>query len=158
PVVWEGECYFSQRQEVPEGEPGRGGVAQSEHLAARALKEAVLRRYAATSRKADYLDHAKRMRGSPRYAASADLDAAVGFAHANGDAKRSQAVGNLGHAHVHAVWAYQGSKPFVDRARLYAAQGDTVVSADPRSDRVYWRKAVGPQPKEGEELLDSPLT
>src|SRR5262249_42140755 len=35
---------------------------------------------------------------------------------------------------------------------------DTVSAADPRSDHVYWKKSVGRQVEEGEELLDSPLT
>ena len=61
-------------------------------------------------------------------------------------------MGNLGHAHVHSVWAYQGSKPFASRGRLYAAHGETVSSADPRSDRVFWKKAVGPAPEAGQEL------
>ncbi|HEY3585941.1 MAG TPA: PQQ-binding-like beta-propeller repeat protein, partial [Myxococcaceae bacterium] len=158
PVVWEGQCYFSQREAVPEGDPARGGVYQSEHLAARHLKDAAFRQYRATSRKADYLDHIKRMRGSPRYAASAGKDAEVGFGHAKGSAKMHQAMANLGHAQVHSVWAYQGSKPFVSRGRLFAAHGDTVSAADPRSDQVFWKKALGLAPGGGEELLDSPLT
>ncbi len=158
PVVWEGECYFSQREAVAEGDPAQGGVYQSEHLAARKLKDAAFRQYRATSRKADYLDHLKRMRGSPRYAASAGMDADVGFGVAKGGAKMYQAMGNLGHAQVHSVWAYQGSKPFVSRGRLFAAHGDTVSAVDPRSDQVFWKKTIGPAPGEGEELLDSPLT
>jgi outer membrane protein assembly factor BamB len=69
-----------------------------------------------------------------------------------------QAMRNLGQAHVHAIWAYQGSKPFVSRGRLYAAHGDTVSSADPRSDQVFWKKTLGEQAEGGQELLDSPLT
>jgi Ca-activated chloride channel family protein len=158
PVIWEGECYFSQREAVPEGDPAHGGVYQSEHIAARRLKEMAFRQYRATSRKADYLDHAKRMRRSPRYAASAEKDAGVGVGGFKGSAKMHQAMGNLGHAQVHSVWAYQGSKPFVSRGRLFAAHGDTVSAADPRSDQVFWKKTLGPAPGEGEELLDSPLT
>jgi outer membrane protein assembly factor BamB len=133
-------------------------VSQTEHLSAWNVKDAAFRSYAETSRKADYLDHLKRSRRSPRYAASSVTDAAVGFASAKGDSKMYQAMKNLGHAQVHAVWAYQGSKPFVSRARLYAAQGDTVSSSDPQSDQVFWKKTVGPAPGEDKELLDSPLT
>jgi len=158
PAVWEGECYFSQRQEVAEGDAAQGGAYQTEHLAAWKAKEAAHRHYAGTSRKADYLDHAKRSRGSPRYAASTHADLAVGFAQAKGDAKMYQAMQNLGHAQVHAVWAYHGSKPFVSRSRLDAAHGDTVSSADPRSDQVFWKKTVGQSPGDDTELLDSPLT
>jgi outer membrane protein assembly factor BamB len=59
---------------------------------------------------------------------------------------------------VHAHWAYQGSKPFVSRARLYAAQGDTVSSADSHSSQVFWKKLVGRSEQDDRELLDSPLT
>jgi hypothetical protein len=158
PVVWEGECFFSQRQEVAEGDPARPDVQQAEHLAARRMRDAAFRHYAGTARKADYLDHAKRARRSPRYAASQHVDSMVGFGGHKGDAKMAQAMGNLGKGHVHEVWTYQGSKPYVNRARLYAAHGDTVTSADPRSDRVYWKTRLGPEQTEGEDLLDSPLT
>jgi Ca-activated chloride channel family protein len=157
PVVWEGECYFSQREEVL-GNAAHRGRRQTEHLSARKLRAAEYRRYAETSRSADWLDHAKRVAGSPVYRASETKDAAVGFAHLKGDAKMHQAMANLGKAHVHAIWAYQGSKPFVSQARLYAAQGDTVTAADPRSDELYWKKTVGQTANEGTELLDSPLT
>jgi outer membrane protein assembly factor BamB len=158
PVIWEGECYFSQRQEVAASDAAKGGVYQSEHLAARNLKEAQYRSYGGTSRQADYLDHGKRMQRSPRYAASSHKDMNVGFGNAKGDAKMTQAMANLGTAHVHGVWAYQGSKPFVSRGRLYAAHGDTVSAADPRSDHIHWKKTLGPTAGQGEELLDSPLT
>jgi outer membrane protein assembly factor BamB len=158
PVVWEGECYFSQRQEVAEGDPAQGGAYQAEHLGAWKIKEGAHRHYPGTSRKADYLDHAKRMSRSPIYRVSAHKDSAVGFSQFKGDAKMYQAMANLGKGHVHAIWAYQGSKPFVSRARLFAAQGDMVSSADPRSDEVFWKKTVGRTSGEDEELLDSPLT
>jgi Ca-activated chloride channel homolog len=158
PVVWGGECYFSQREAMPEVDPTQGEVYQSEHLAARKLDDATFRQYRTTSRKADYLDHLKRMRGSPRYAASELMDHGVGFAHAKGGAKMHQAMGNLGHAQVHSVWAYQGSKPFASRGRLYAAHGDVVSAVDPGSDQVFWKKTIGPTRVEGQELLDSPLT
>jgi outer membrane protein assembly factor BamB len=162
PVVWEGQCFFSQRVEVA-GDQATGGEAhQAEHLAARAARAAAYRHYADTARKADYLDHRKRMRSSPRYAASAGKDAHVGFGHAKGDAKMHQAAANLGTAHVHGVWAYQGSKPFVARGRLYAAHGDTVSAADPGSDQVFWKKVLGAKSKTSADpdpdLLDSPLT
>jgi Ca-activated chloride channel family protein len=160
PVIWEGECFFSQRQEVHPRGAGSGQSYQSEHLAARTLHEGQYRHYAGTVRQADYLDHAKRSRGSAIYAASARKDAHVGFAQGKGDSKIHQAAENLGTSHVHGVWAYQGSKPFVSRGRLYAAHGDSVSSADPRSDQVFWKKQLGAAPGSGpeQELLDSPLT
>jgi Ca-activated chloride channel family protein len=158
PVVWEGEAYFSQREEVVDQDQSVAGVQQTEHLSGWRYAEQALRHYRATSRRADYLDHAKRAARSPQYTASEHLDAAVGFAAFKGDAKMHHAALNLGKSHVHAVWAYQGSKPFVWRARLYAAQGDIVSAADPRSDHVYWKKTVGSANGEDKELLDHPLT
>jgi outer membrane protein assembly factor BamB len=93
-----------------------------------------------------------------RFASSTHRDAAVGFSAWKGDSKMEQAVSNLGQSHVHSIWAYQGSKPFISKARLYAAHGDLVSSADPRSEEVYWKKPVGRDPGEAQELLDSPLT
>lgn len=157
PVVWDGECYFSQRREVGSKSGTPEEAYQYEHLAARDLKEARDRHYAGTARQADYLDHTKRMHGSPRYAASAQHDVTVGFGATKGDAKMHHAMRNLGTAHVHGVWAYQGSKPFLSRGRLFAAHGDTVTATDSRSDTVYWKKTLGQAPA-GEELLDRPLT
>jgi outer membrane protein assembly factor BamB len=157
PAVWNDQCYFSQRREVADADPQKGGIFQTEHLAARASKAEAVRRYLATMRKADYLDHTRRMRGSPRYAASATRDAAVDFAAAKGDAKIHMAQAHLGQAHVHSLWAYQGSKPFLHRGRLYAAHGDTVSCADPNSDRVYWKRTIGGSAPD-ETLLDSALT
>jgi Ca-activated chloride channel homolog len=158
PVVWEGEFYFSQRLEVTARTAAQGGAYQTEHLSARKLLAAEYRDYPETSRQADWLDHEKRRVGSPVYRASTARDNAVGFAQFKGDSKMYQAMANLGKGHVHAIWAYQGSKPFVSRARLYAAQGDTVSSADPRSDQVFWKTTIGRASDENAELLDSPLT
>jgi outer membrane protein assembly factor BamB len=158
PVVWEGECYFSQREEVSNGLRPGGSPQQTEHLSGWRYAEKKLKRYAGTSRSADYLDHAKRAAGSPQYTTSAHLDALVGFSGFKGDAKMHLAAMNLGKGHVHEVWAYQGSKPFLTRARLYAAHGDTVSAADPRSDLVYWKKTIGRPAGDEKELLDHPLT
>jgi Ca-activated chloride channel homolog len=137
PVVWEGECFFSQRLEVSTEEAAGPSAYQTEHLVALKMKDMVHRLYAETSRRADYLDHGRRASGSPVYKTSTDKDAAVGWSNFKGDSKMYQAMENLGKGHVHAIWAYQGSKPFVSRARLYAAQGDTVSAADPRSSQVF---------------------
>ena len=122
------------------------------------MREAAYRHYPGTSRKADYLDHLKRSAGSPRHAASLHKDALVGWSLFKGDAKMDQAMHNLGQSQVHSIWAYQGSKPFVSKSRLYTAQGDSVSSADTRSDQVYWKKKLGRPAQEEAELLDSPLT
>ena len=137
---------------------GKQGAQQMEAMAARRIKgAAALKMYHKTMRAADYLDHAKRKMGSPHYAVSEHLDAAVGFAGFKGDAKMEQAMLNLGLGHVHGVWAYQGSKPFISRGRMYCAQGDCLYGMDPETEEVFWKKTPFER-KESEELLDSELT
>jgi hypothetical protein len=110
-----------------------------------------------THKVADYLDHAKRQRRSPQYAAQTCFDSSVGFGGHKGDAKIHQAMRNLGQGHVFSVWAFQGSKPFVARGRLYSGQGDTVHCAQPESKEVFWKRKVC-ETTEGEEVLDNLLT
>jgi outer membrane protein assembly factor BamB len=161
PAVWRKQCYFSQRQERPVA-PGASdpdlGVQQTEHLASKlAAAGTPAECLAGTSTPADYLHHEKRRRRSPVYGASATADASVGFAFSKGDAKLEQAERNLGHAHVSAVWAYQGSKPFVAGGKLYSGLGDAVHCADSETHEVHWKKRL----RDGdanEELLDSLLT
>jgi outer membrane protein assembly factor BamB len=157
PAVWRSQCYFSQRREVPPG-AGATEVQQTEHLA-RKLSAAGTHpeMFASTSRHADYLDHAKRSRRSPHYSSHSLHDSAVGFSGHKGDAKIYQAMSNLGTGQVYGVWSYQGSKPFVERGRLYSGLGDTVHCADPESSEVFWKKKL----RDGDddaELLDSLLT
>jgi outer membrane protein assembly factor BamB len=156
PMVWKGECYFSRRREETKGPAEKRERYQTEHVAARGLQpDSATRTYTGTVRAADYLDHAKRMRGSPQYQASAMKDAAVGFGAHKGDAKMYQAMQHLGKGHVHEVWSYQGSKPFIYRDRLYSALGNTLFCLDPVSQSVYWKKQLGP---EGTASLDNALT
>lgn len=156
PAVWDGHCYFSQREEVVWPAAGRQTRYQSEHLAAQeAMPGSPTRRYARTGRRADYLDHTRRVAGSPAYAASAAADFAVGMGH-YGARRLGGAAANLGRSHVHAVWAYQGSKPFVSGGRVYGAVGDTVYCLDARNDEVYWKKELRP-PGTG-PILDHVLT
>jgi outer membrane protein assembly factor BamB len=158
PMVWEGECYFSQRKEVllP-----RGGVQvpqQMEELAVRGQGAyGKTSSFSETMGLADYLDHGKRKVRSPHYAACEAADAGVGFAFFKGDAKMEQARLHLGHGHVSGLWAYQGSKPFVWRGRLYSAVGDTLHCADPRSKEVFWKKRLYDR-DDGAEVLDHVLT
>ena len=159
PVVWEGECYFSQRQEVAGGGPAEAGPYQTERLAARGLHEQKMRRYAATSRKADYLDHAKRMHGSPVYAADEHRDANVGFAHAKGDAKMFQAMRNLGKSHVHASLGLPGLQAL--RLAGPALRGPWRRGQQRRSPIGPASSGSGRSARTAggdEELLDSPLT
>jgi len=69
-------------------------------------------------------------------------DAKVGFSEPPPAAKLSQANDNLGKGNVSAVWAYQGSKPFVYKERLYSAMGDTLQCVDPKTDKTIWKKAI----------------
>jgi outer membrane protein assembly factor BamB len=157
PVVWKQKCYFSQRQEETVVKAGRSDKQQMEHLASQGMDpKSVTYIYQGTARKADYLDHLKRQRGSPRYAASQALDAGVGFAFAKGDAKIDQAMLNLGQGHVHGIWSYQGSKPFLRQGSLYTPLGDTLYRVDSESGEVRWKKSFG-ESREG-ELLDGVLT
>jgi Ca-activated chloride channel family protein len=158
PMVWNRECYFSRRREEEKGPDGKRQRYQTEHVASRGLEpDSATKTYMGTAGLANYLDHAKRMRGSPRYAFSAGVDASVGFAGHKGDAKMFQAMKHLGKGHVHEIWAYQGSKPFVHRGRLYSALGDTLHCVDPATQEVYWKKRLGPD-SAGSEMLDSILT
>jgi Ca-activated chloride channel homolog len=158
PMVWEGECYFSKRKQVL---VPRGGVhvpQQMEELAKRGRGAGgMTSSFPETCAAADYLDHAKRRRGSPHYQACEAADAGVGFAFAKGDAKMEQAQMHLGHGHVSGLWAYQGSKPFVARGRLYSAVGDTLLCADPHTQEVFWKKSVYGHEDEA-EVLDNVLT
>jgi outer membrane protein assembly factor BamB len=158
PMVWEAECYFTQRKEVL---VPRGGVQvpqQMEELAKRGPgADGMTSSFAETRSAADYLDHEKRKRRSPHYATCEEADAGVGFAFFKGDAKMGHAQKHLGHSHVSGLWAYQGSKPFVWRGRLYSAVGDTLHCADPRTQEVFWKQRLYDRHDEA-EALDNMLT
>jgi outer membrane protein assembly factor BamB len=157
PMIWDRQCYFSQRREKTSQAGGKAETYQTEHVAARGIDpDGLTQTFAETARRADYLDHAKRMRGSPAYRASAFLDAKVGFAAHKGDAKMFLAMKHLGRGHVHEVWSYQGSKPFIHRGRLYSALGDKVQCLDPVSRQLYWERRLGAD--KGHEVLDNVLT
>jgi outer membrane protein assembly factor BamB len=158
PVVREGRCYFSQRQEVTLPKGGNPALQQMEHMATRSAgAEGATSPYEGTAAFADYLDHAKRMARSPHYADCETADGSVGFAYHKGDAKMDQARGHLGHGHVSSLWAYQGSKPFLWRGRLFGAVGDTLHCADPDSQEIIWKQRLYER-KDEEEVLDNVLT
>src|SRR5262249_16862396 len=141
---------------------GKRYVYQTESLSAR-LSEPLspTRDYEGTRSPADWLDYEKRKMGSPRERAHEHHDAGVGFAYAKGDAKMYQAMGNLGHGTVAGVWAYQGSKPFAYRNRLFSAMGDVVQCVEPGREEVVWKTPVVSKEKGGAadgEMLDSVLT
>src|SRR6516165_6469224 len=76
PMVWEGECYFSRRKEVLVPRGGARVLQQMEELAMRGQGDFGLTAgFSETLGAADYLDHEKRRRRSPHYAACEAADA-----------------------------------------------------------------------------------
>jgi outer membrane protein assembly factor BamB len=158
PAVLNGQCYFSQREEVQSGDTGRERTYQTEHCSVRGPeRRSPSHAYRATSRRADYLDHEKRKGGSPLYRAYEAADGAVGFAFSKGSAKIEQAIKNLGHAQVSAIWAYQGSKPFLANRCMYSPMGDTLHCVDLGNGQVLWQKKLC-ESSSGEQVLDNVLT
>jgi Ca-activated chloride channel family protein len=157
PAVWNGQTFFSRREETLVTKDGKKMRQQNEMVAAKGVAPAApVRTLTSTMRLADYLDYDKRA-SSHMEAASQAHDAAVGFATSKGDGKIEQARRNLGQASVHGVWAYQGSKPFVHGGHLYNSMGDTVQRVDPVSGKVLWKKVLH-QTRDGAELRDIALT
>lgn len=158
PAVWNHQCFFSQRHEVFTDEAGQHQRNQTEHVAARGVDAGGdTRIFSETRGFAAYLDHAKRSMRSPRYASYTRADAKVGWGAYKGDAKVHMAMKHLGQGHVFGIWAYQGSKPFIDGGRLYSCLGNTVHCVDPVTQHIHWKRRLGPY-KEGGEVLDSVLT
>jgi Ca-activated chloride channel family protein len=156
PAVWRKQCYFSQRQQAQEHGPD--GPDQLEQLASKAAAEGTpTLTYNETLRKADYLHYGKRSKRSPHYRMHSSHDAGVGFGTFKGGAKTHQSRDNLGTDHVFGIWAYQGSKPFLSRGRMFSCMGDTVHCVDPNTKETHWKKRFCDTPQE-QELLDSLLT
>jgi Ca-activated chloride channel family protein len=158
PAVWNGQCFFSRREEVVEKKEGQDVRQQTERLTQRGIgPKEPLKDLPATTRNADYLDYGKRAT-SPSERANQTYDSNVGFAQGKGDANIEQAIRNLGQATVAGVWAYQGSRPFVYQDRLYSAMGDALKCVDPKTEKVLWKKVIEHQQQKQGEPLDSVLT
>jgi outer membrane protein assembly factor BamB len=158
PTVWKGQCYFSQRREVPPQQTDDGTLQQTEQVATRGLganSETLC--FPSTGTLAAYLDYGKRQHRSPMDQACEMADGAVGFGAHKGDAKMAQAMRNLGKGHISAIWAHQGSKPVIWRGRLYSAVGDALHCVDPTTRTPIWKRRLG-QREDKSELLDSTLT
>ncbi len=176
PLVSNGRCYYSRRDETTVKKDGKDVKQQNEQLAGRATgKDGTTKGYATTTRPADYLDYGKRA-GSPNEVALQAQDAGVGFggqaaapvggagalggfggvaSMAKGASKIQQAQMNLGQASVAGVWSYQGSKPFAYDGRLYSGMGDTLECVDPKTEKVLWKQTLR---KDKGPVLDSALT
>jgi Ca-activated chloride channel family protein len=160
PVVWNGLCYFSHREEVALRKEGKVVKQQLEQLVCRGTGPSDPSvSIGSTRRLADYLDYAKR-RASGVEAKLQQQDTSVGFAGLGnkGDSGMALAEENLGQASVAGVWSFQGSKPFLYKGLLYSCMGDVVQCVDPESQRVIWKQFAGKEGKDGEPLLDSVLT
>jgi Ca-activated chloride channel family protein len=154
PAVWNGQAYFSRSQDLQVQRGGRAMAQKTEMLGARPVTAgAQVKDMTATRQDADYLDYAKSA-ATPAGVASEALDASVGFAGpSKGAAPMAMAKAQIGKATVHGIWAYQGSKAFVDNGRLYSAMGDTARSVDPGTGKVIWAQKVQ-APK---ALRDAPM-
>ncbi|HLJ45737.1 MAG TPA: PQQ-binding-like beta-propeller repeat protein [Bryobacteraceae bacterium] len=145
PAVWKGQTFFSRREQTNVTVGGRVMAQQNEVVASKATTTAAapVVDVRDTMRAADYLDYKKRA-ASPTEAKSQSLDASVGFAGASkGSANMAASMANLGQASVHGIWAYQGSKPFVDNGRLYSSMGNRVMSVDAKTSKVLWTRDLG---------------
>jgi Ca-activated chloride channel homolog len=158
PAVWNGQCYFSRRDETTARLGGKDVRQQRESLASRAVvPKAKVKDVPGTGRDADYLDFKKRSQSSGQEKALRLYDDSVGFGAGAPDAKLMQAMLNLGQGSVAGVWSYQGSRPFVADGRLYSAMGDTVKCLDPRTEKVLWRRPLRAKDDKG-PLLDSAVS
>jgi Ca-activated chloride channel family protein len=159
PAIWKGQCFFSRREASMVSKNGSRVRQQNEVVAQRGNAPAApVKDLSATTRPADYLDYEKRAAVSARERMSQSLDASVGFAGLGnkGSAKMSMTRANLGQGSVHGVWAYQGSKPFVDRGRVFSSMGNTVICTDAESGKVLWTRTIDADKTRAQ--LDSSLT
>jgi outer membrane protein assembly factor BamB len=158
PLVLNGECYFSRRDQTTVKKGGKDVPQQHEALAKRGGEaKDDFKELEATRRLADYLDSKLRSRSvvEKNYQL---MDANVGFVGpVRGDAKIGQAAGNLGQNSVVGVWSFQGSRPQAAGERLYSAMGDSLKCVDLKTEKVLWE--IDPHEKKDKgELLDAVLT
>jgi Ca-activated chloride channel family protein len=159
PVFALGELYFSCREETTIQKDGKPVPQQTETLARRSSEaQAEIKEIKTMRCPADYLDAGKRAKSHVESSNQA-LDANVGFAgSAKGDAKITQALGNLGQNSVVGCWSYQGSRPFILGDRIYSAMGDTLKCVDLKTEKVLWQLDAHEKKKDKGELLDAVLT
>ncbi|HEV3204555.1 MAG TPA: PQQ-binding-like beta-propeller repeat protein [Gemmataceae bacterium] len=163
PMVWNGNCYFSRREEITVKKEGKDVKQQTEQVAARGNNaKDTTRDFKETTRDADYLDYRKRALSGKEVANQA-ADAGVGFGGGASVAKGAflprVAAENIAQASVAGIWAYQGSRPFMHNGQLFSAMGDTLQCVDPKTEKVLWKKNLHSK-KETDKVpvLDSALT
>lgn len=159
PMVWNGQCYFSRRDETTvKNKDGKEVKQQMESLALRPItKNGETKEVPGTSRPADYLDYQKRFAYSANEQMFKKAEGGVGFATPPADANLPQAMANLGQGTVAGVWSFQGSRPFIANGKLFTAMGDTMKCVDPKTEKILWKKELH-QKDEKKPLLDSAVT
>jgi Ca-activated chloride channel family protein len=174
PVVWNDRCYFSRREAIKvKDKNGKEVAQQTEMVATRSvagpsgvafspdgkfLASAGVGGYdfKSTQRIADYLDSGKRRIHSEAAKDALAADSSVGFASPPAAAGLGVASMNLGQFNVCSVWAFQGSRPFIYKGKLYSTMGDTVKCLDPKTDKVLWEKGL--HEKRKGPLVDAAVT
>lgn len=125
-------CYF-QRRILDQNHP-------SECLAWRGIDaKGTLNNVPDTMRGSASLEAAARSQANDASYYSS-LDRSVGWS--SGMSSLDDARRNLSLSSVAAVWSFQGSRPFVDRGRLYRAVGKTVQCVDPAAAKVLWTQEL----------------
>jgi outer membrane protein assembly factor BamB len=158
PLVCNGQCYFSQRHEVPPSARGDQTPRQTEHMATRGRgANAETHPYLSTSTSADYRDYTRRQGHSSHDLACELMDGTVGFGQHKGDSKMMHAMRNLGKGHISAVWSHQGPRPCLWNERLYSAIGDALHCVDPETGEPHWKRTLFDSGAAG-EMLDEVLT
>ena len=157
PAVWMEQVFFSRGEDTKVQQAGQVAMQKTEMLSMRPVAaRSAPKDLPETRQKADYLDYAKNA-NSAAGLASANFDASVGFAGpVKGSAKMVMAKSNLGQGTVHGIWAYQGSKPFVDQGHLYSSMGDNARSVEPKTGKVVWSRKLEPRRPGGGSILTPP--
>jgi Ca-activated chloride channel homolog len=142
PSIWNGQCYYSRRQQTHVSHPTHQEFVQQECLSSQSMTNTDTQDLERTWLMAEYLDYTKRQTDSIRETLSQSMDSSVGFHSFKGDADMNQSQANLGHGTVAGVWSYQGSRPFVYRDRLYSCMGASALCVDPTSGNIVWKTKI----------------
>jgi Ca-activated chloride channel family protein len=156
PAVWKDQVFFSRGEENRVQQGDKSAVQKTELLGARGVSaNSAVKDLPETRQRADYLDYSKNQ-ATASVKQSMALDSSVGFAGSKGSAMMAPAQANLGKATVHGIWAYQGSKPFLDQGRLYSSMGANARSVEPATGKVMWSRKLDSSKPRSEEILLTP--